>query len=47
MLIGVLYISFQGDIFADPLLLIPQHADKMNLQQVYDIVSCYGQVYVF
>ena len=28
-----------GNIYANPELLIPQQADKINLQRIYDIVS--------
>ena len=31
----------QGDIYADPALLLPTVADKKNLAAVYDIVSIY------
>ena len=33
------YLSPTGNIFADGTLLIPQQADKKNLQRVYDTVS--------
>ena len=32
-------VSFVGDIYANPELLIPQQADKINLQRIYDTVS--------
>ena len=32
-------ILLQGDIYADPALLLPTVSDKKNLAKVYDVVS--------
>ena len=35
----VVLTLFIGDVFHDPLLLLPEVPDKENLQHVYDVVS--------